>query len=316
MSTALALLGIVAPVFLVVGAGYAAVRSRFLPDAAVDPLVQVTINVLMPSLLFMAMLRVDLGRAVDGRALLAFFGAITAVFLAAMALSRLVWRRRPGEAVAVGFSAFFGNVVMLGIPIAERAYGGAVLAAVFGILAFHGTYNYFVGFVAMELIRRDGRSALAGVSRAFLTTVRNPLMIGLLGGIAVNLAGLPLPDVLLEALDMLGAAGIPVALFSLGGVLTRYRLRDEVGEALMVSSISLLVLPALAWTLAAGVFALPSEFVRAVVIMAAMPPGLNGYIFAALYDRAVGTAANAVLIGTILSVGTVTLWLALLAAWS
>ena len=316
MNTALVLLGIVAPVFLVVGGGYVAVRSRFLPDGAIDPLVQVTINVLMPSLLFMAMLRVDLGRAVDWRAAAAFFGAITLVFFAVMALSRLVWRRAPGESVAVGFSAFFGNVVMLGIPITERAYGGAVSAALFGLLAFHGTYNYFVGFVAMELIRRDGQSALAGVSRAFLTTVRNPLMIGLLGGIAVNLAGLPLPGVLLEALDMLGAAGIPVALFSLGGVLTRYRLRDEVGEALMVSAVTLLALPALAWALAAGVFALPPEFVRAAVIMAAMPPGLNGYIFASLYDRAVGTAANAVLIGTILSVGSITLWLALLAAWS
>jgi malonate transporter and related proteins len=238
------------------------------------------------------------------------------VFFAVMALSRLVWRRGPGESVAVGFSAFFGNVVMLGIPIAERAYGGAVLAALFGLIAFHGTYNYFVGFVAMELIRRDGQSALAGVSRAFVTTIRNPLMIGLLGGIAVNLLGVSLPGVLLDALDLLAAAGIPVALFSLGGVLTRYRLRDEVGEALMVSAVSLFALPALAWALAAGVFALPPEFVRAAVIMAAMPPGLNGYIFASLYDRAVGTAANAVLIGTIFSVGSITIWLALLAAWT
>jgi predicted permease len=47
-----------------------------------------------------------------------------------------------------------------------------------------------------------------------------------------------------------------------------------------------------------------------------MPPGMNGYIFASLYDRAVGTAANAVLIGTSLSVGTITVWLALLAAWT
>ena len=316
MSTALTLLGIVAPVFLVVGSGYAAIRTRFLPDTVVDPLVKFAVSVLMPSLLFLAMLRVDLGRAVDWRAVVAFFGAITVAFAAALALSRLVWRRKPGESVAVGFSAFFGNVVMLGIPIAERAYGGAVSAALFGLLAFHGTYNYFVGFVAMELIRRDGQSALAGVTRAFVTTIRNPLMIGLLGGIAVNLVGLTLPEVLLDALDMLAAAGLPVALFSLGGVLTRYRLRDEIGEALMVSAVSMLALPALTWALAAGVFALPVEFVRAAVIMAAMPPGLNGYIFASLYDRAVGTAANAVLIGTILSVGSITLWLALLGAWT
>lgn len=316
MSTALVLLSIVAPVFLVVGAGWGAVRARIVEGGAIDPLVRVTVGILMPCLLFLAMLRVDLGAAVDWRAVVAFFGAITAVFLGVMALSRLLWRRTPGESVAVGFSAFFGNVVMLGIPIADRAYGGAVLAALFGLIAFHGTYNYLVGFVAMELIRRDGTSLWAGVSRAVLTTVRNPLMIGLLGGIAVNLSGLALPGVLLDALDMLAAAALPVALFSLGGVLTRYRLRDEMGEALMVSAVSLLALPALTWALAEGVFGLPPDFVRAAVIMAAMPPGLNGYVFATLYDRAVGTAASAVLLGTVLSVGSITFWLALLAAWS
>ena len=316
MSTALALLEIVLPVFFLVGAGYAAMATRLLPDAAIDPLIGFAVRVAIPCLLFLAMLRVDLGRAVDWRAVAAFFGAITVAFLAAMALSRLVWRRRPGEAVAVGFSAFFGNVVMLGIPIAERAYGGAVSAAVFGLIAFHGTYNYFLGFVAMELIRQDGQSALAGLRRALVTTFTNPLMVGLCRGIAFNLVGVALPGVLLDGMDLLAAAGLPVALFSLGGVLTRYRLRDEIGEALMVSAVSLLALPALAWALAAGVFALPPEFVRAAVIMAAMPPGLNGYIFASLYDRAVGTAANAVLLGTTLSVGSITVWLALLAAWT
>ena len=316
MTTALALLQIVAPVFLVVAAGYAAIRSRLLPDAGVDPMVRTTVSVLMPSLLFLAMLRVDLGTAVDARAVAAFFGAITVGFFLALGLSRLVWRRRPGETIAVGFSAFFGNVVMLGIPISARAYGDEVSAAVFGLIAFHGTYNYFVGFVAMEMIRRDRTSVFAGFRRAFVTTVKNPLMIGLLGGIAVNLSGLSLPGVLLDALDMLAAAALPVALFSLGGVLTRYRLRDEIAEALMVSAVSLLALPALAWTLAQDVFGLPPEFVRAIVILAAMPPGLNGYVFASLYDRAVGTAANAMLIGTVLSIGTITFWLALLAAWT
>jgi malonate transporter and related proteins len=316
VSTALALLEIVLPVFFLVGAGYAAIRTRFLPDAGIDALIGFAVRAAIPCLLFLAMLRVDLGRAVDWRAVVSFFGAITVVFFVAMALSRLVWRRRPGEAVAVGFAAFFGNVVMLGIPITERAYGGAVSAALFGLIAFHGTYNYFVGFVAMELIRQDGQSALAGFRRALVTTFSNPLMVGLCGGIAFNLLEIALPEVLVDGMDLLAAAGLPVALFSLGGVLTRYRLRDEIGEALMVSALSLLALPALTWALVAGVFALPPEFVRAAVIMAAMPPGLNGYIFASLYGRAVGTAANAVLIGTVLSVGSITLWLALLAAWT
>jgi malonate transporter and related proteins len=315
MSTALALLEIVVPVFLVVGAGYASSRTGFLAASAIDALAAFAVRIGIPALLFLALLRVDLDRAMDWRALLAFFCGIALAFFIAMALSRLIWKRRPGESVAVGFSAFFGNVVMLGIPIVDRAYGGEVMAAAFGLIAFHSAHNYFFGFVAMEMIRSDGTSVWTGLTRAFVTTARNPLMWSL-AGIVLNVAGVGLPHMVLDGLDLLGTAGLPVALFSLGGVLTRYRLRDQIGEALMVSSVSLLALPAIAWLLAAGVFRLPPEFVRAAVILSAMPPGLNGYIFASLYGRSVGTAASAVLLGTVLSIGSITMWLALLAAWS
>jgi predicted permease len=315
MSTALVLLEIVVPVFLVVGAGYVSARTGFLGAGAIDALAAFAVRVGIPALLFMALLRVDLDRAMDWRALIAFFGAIALAFFVAMTLSRLIWRRRPGESVAVGFSAFFGNVVMLGIPIVDRAYGGEVMAAAFGLIAFHSAHNYFFGFVAMEMIRSDGTSVWTGLRRAFVTTARNPLMWSL-AGIVLNVAGVGLPGMLADGLDLLAMAGLPVALFSLGGVLTRYRLRDQIGEAMMVSSVSLLALPAITWGLTAGVFGLPSEFVRAAVILAAMPPGLNGYIFASLYDRSVGTAASAVLLGTVLSIGSITLWLALLSAWS
>ena len=316
MANALALLQIVVPVFLVVGAGYAAVRTRYLAESMVDALVRYGVTIAVPCLLFLAMTRIDLGSAVSGWALLAFFASGTACFFGAMACSRLVWRRRPGESVAVGFATFFPNVVMLGIPITERAFGTQAMGAVFGIIAFHSIYNYFVGFIAMEMVRQDRAGLHVALSRAFVTTFRNPLMIGLVAGMAVNLAGLDLPGVVLGAVEMIAASALPVALFSLGGVLTRYRLRDEAGEALMVSFFSLLVHPALGWLIAGPVLRLPPDFVHAIVLLAAMPAGINGYIFAALYNRAVGTAASAALIGTVLSVGSITLWLALLTAWS
>jgi malonate transporter len=121
-----------------------------------------------------------------------------------------------------------------------------------------------------------------------------------------------LPGVAYDAISMFVRAALPVALFGLGGVLTRYALKAEIGEALMISVLSLVMRPALVWLLAAQVFGLPEAFVWAAVVMAAMPPGVNGYVFAAMYGRAVGTAASAVVLGTILSLATITIWLALL----
>ncbi|MFK7942887.1 MAG: AEC family transporter [Paracoccaceae bacterium] len=307
------LLSIVAPVFILVVAGYGAVTSRYFPETMLDGLVKYAVGVAVPYLLFLAMIRIDLAEAVNVLALLAFFVAGTVCFLGGMVLSRRVWRRRPGESVAVGFCTFFPNVVMLGIPIAERAFGTAAMGAVFGIIAFHSIYNYFVGFIAMEMVRKDRAGIVVALGRAFVTTFRNPLMIGLVSGMAVNLSGLAIPDVVSGALDMVAASALPVALFSLGGVLTRYSLRAEAGEAFMVSMFSLVVHPALTWVLAGPLMGLEQEYVQAAVILAAMPAGINGYIFASMYDRAVGTAASSALLATALSVFSVTGWLAFLA---
>ncbi len=314
MSIVATLIDIVAPVFLVVAAGYVSVRSGFLGDVIIDPLVKYSVSIAVPCLLFMAMIRVDLATAIHPLVLIGFFGSSTIIFLSVMMVSRQVWRRRPGESVAVGFCGIFSNVVMLGIPIAERAFGAGVMAAVFGIIAFHSIYNYFLGFISMELIRRDGSTLFQALRRAFVTTFRNPLMIGLVAGIAVNLSAVPVPKVAVDGLDMVAASALPVALFSLGGVLTRYRLLDQLGEAMMVAIFSLTVHPALAWIVTSEILSLPQDYVRAAVLLAAMPAGINGYIFATLYNRAVGTAASAALLGTLLSIGTISFWLSLLGA--
>jgi hypothetical protein len=46
--------------------------------------------------------------------------------------------------------------------------------------------------------------------------------------------------------------------------------------------------------------------------MAAIPSGLNVYVFATFYQRATDVAANTILIATVMAVATVSLWLLIL----
>ncbi|MEM0943662.1 MAG: AEC family transporter, partial [Pseudomonadota bacterium] len=75
---------------------------------------------------------------------------------------------------------------------------------------------------------------------------------------------------------------------------------------------SILVHPALVWIATTQIFALPQAFVLSAVIIAAMPTGINGYLFAAMYNRAERVAASSVLIATLLSLITIPIWLAVL----
>jgi hypothetical protein len=302
---------IVAPVFIVVGAGYAAVRSKILGDEPVDQLMKFAIQFAIPCLLFRATSTIDLAVAFNWRLLLSYYAAAIGCFALAYIVIRNAFKRRPGEAVGVAFGALFSNLVLLGLPISERAWGSGGMAPSFALVSVNAPICYLVGITTMELLRADGRSTAETARIVGGAIFRNSLMIGILLGFFVNFSGIRLPAPLIAAIDLMARASLPVALFALGGLLTRYQLSKSLGEAGTISIISLIVQPALTWLLA-WQLQLPEATAHAIVLMAAAAPGLNAYLFAAMYNRGQDSAASSVLLSTALSLFTVSLWLLLL----
>lgn len=300
---------IVLPVFLILGTGYAAARSGYLPSGIADALNAFAIKLAVPLLLFRALYRLDLSQSFHLPMLASFYAGAFSSFTLAIVLARLVWKRPPGESVAVGFTAMFSNSLMLGVPIVERAFGEQALTPAFGIVALHAPILYIVGMMTMELSRRDGRSLRDTVVAATKSVLANSLMIGILAGAAANLSGIELPEPVMAAVNMLAAAAIPAALVGIGATLTRYQMKAELSESLMVSSLALFLHPAIVLVLTHFVLGLPAQYTSVAVIVASTPPGMNVYIFATLYNRAIALAASTVLIATTLSVVTISFWL-------
>ncbi|MCG6857729.1 MAG: AEC family transporter [Salaquimonas sp.] len=300
---------IVLPVFLILATGYATARIGYLPAGIADALNAFAIKLAVPVLLFRALYRLDLSQSFNIPMLASFYAGAFACFATAIVLARLLWKRPPGEAVAVGFCATFSNSLMLGIPIVERAFGETALTPAFGIVALHAPILYIVGMVTMELSRRDGRTLGDTFASALKSILANSLMIGILAGAVANLSGVILPEPVMAAVDMLARAAIPAALIGIGATLTRYQLKAELSESLMVSSLALFVHPAIVLVLTHFVLGLPALYVSVAVVVASMPPGMNVYIFASLYNRAVALAASTVLIATTLSIVTISFWL-------
>lgn len=305
----LTLLQVVLPVFLVIGGGFLAARQQILARDHFDGLMRFVQQIAIPCLLFRAVSQLDLGAVFDWRLLFSFYSAATISFVLGVTGARVIFKRRPGEAVAIGFGALFSNSVLLGLPIMERAFGTAALAPNFAIVAVHAPFCYLLGITVMEFSRADGRSMAATTRVVVNTMFRNAISVGLALGLFVNLIGVATPEVMAAALDMLGRAALPAALFALGGILVRYKLRSNIAEAGMVSLLSLVVHPAITWFLVGPVFDLPLGYVQSAVMTAAMGPGVNAFIFATMYDRAKDTAASSVLLATAMSVLTASAWL-------
>ena len=302
------ILNIVAPVFIVVGAGYLAVRIDLISAEPIDQLMKFAITFAIPCLLFRATSSIDLSAAFDWRMLLAYYAAATGCFVAAFFIVKNFFARRPGEAVGIAFAALFSNLVFLGLPISERAWGADSMAPNFALVSVNAPICYLIGITAMELLRADGRSAVDTARIVINAIFRNSLMIGIGLGFIVNLSGLDLPEALIGAVDLLARASLPVGLFALGGVLTRYSLSKSLGEASLISVLSLVVQPAITLLLC-QLLELPDSIVKSVVLMAAVAPGLNAYLFASMYNRGLDVAASTVLLSTLLSVFSVSAWL-------
>lgn len=308
----LAILVTVAPVFLLIAVGWTTVKIGYLPGGLADALNGFAVKIAVPVLLFRALERLDLSTAFSPPLLFSFYTGAFSCFVIGIILARRLFARQPGEAVAVGFAATFSNSVLLGLAIVERSHGTGPLTPSFGIIALHAPMIYAVGMVTMELMRRNGRSLTETLSVAGRAIIVNPIMLGILCGAIVNVTGHWLPAPVMAAVDMIAQAAIPVALVGIGAAMTRYQLRADLPEAGMVAALSLIVHPAIAFVLTHYVFALPPDMVRAAVTLAAMPPGMNIYLFAVMYDRAVNLAASAFLLATTFSVLTVTVWIYIL----
>jgi predicted permease len=286
-------------------------------ESAVDGLMRFAQTFAVPVLLAKSIANLDLSVSYDMGLMTSFYSGAFIAFGLGIIGARLMGRTGQ-EAVAIGFCCLFGNSLLLGVPITERAYGPDALTANFTIISVHSPLLYTAGIVVMEAVRARGQSLSLGrvALNALTGVVRTPMVIGIAAGFAIQgftaISGAPLPTAITDAMDMLARAALPAALFGLGGILFRYRPEGDLRAIVMVTVLSLVIHPTITYVLGHWVFNLGTPALRSGVITAAMAPGVNAYIFANIYGVGRRVAASAVLMATALSILSIWAWLAIL----
>jgi malonate transporter and related proteins len=162
----------------------------------------------------------------------------------------------------------------------------------------------------MEAASERG-AARANVFRTTLSgLVRNPLIIGIAIGGLWKATGLPLPELARSVIQALADAATPAALFAMGLTLNRYGLLGGLKLALVIVSHKLLVLPLCVFLLATQVFEVPPLWASVATTFAALPTGVNAYLFATRYAVGVSATSSAIALSTILAAVTTTIWVA------
>ncbi|MDF3839547.1 AEC family transporter [Cupriavidus basilensis] len=271
----LAILAIVAPIYIVILIGFAMTRSGLFAKADMRVFGKFVINLALPVLLFRALSQRQLGDVLNVGYLLAYFAGSCAVIGLGYFWCRRISGLNPAISAFHTMGMACSNSGFVGYPILLLT-----AAPVAGVsLALNMTVENlfvipFLLFLAEHRHGGTGRWRVLGRSLARLLC--NPMIIGLLCGVAVSGTGLTLPAPVTRTVDMLAASSSALSLFVIGGTLVGLPMRAHGSRMAPILAGKLVLHPLMVFLAMAalpvlGLGEVEPSLRTAAVLMAAMP---------------------------------------------
>lgn len=311
----LSLFAAVAPVFLMVAAGYAIRRAGWLTAEADASLLRMVVNLLYPCLIFKTLLG-NSALAQPGNLLLApavGFGVVALGYATCYFAAPLFGVRDAKPRRTFAFTAGLQNYGYIALPVVQKLFGERP-----GHVPDEGT-------TAVLFIHNVGVEAALWTLGIMLLTQTSPRegwrkiisvpLMAIATAVILNFAGARnwLPDVVQSAVASLGATAIPLGLVLTGAVFA-----DQLQErsfaprqgavAIGACALRLAFLPMVMLAIARWLPA-SKELRQVVLVQAAMPSAVVPVILAKHYGGDASVALRIVLVTSLIGLVTVPLWL-------
>jgi hypothetical protein len=307
----LEIVGAIAPVFATIVLGH--VLSRTLLASAEFWAIcdRLTYWVLFPALLFNTISVTPLDARFLGPYALVLIGGFLAAVAFALAAGRLAGL--PGPVASSLLQGAARHNTFIALAVAERLHGASSLAIAALASSILIPITNVVVVVAMVMLHPSSREIAAGRAIA-RDLARNPLILAVVIGLIVNVAGLARLPVLHETTGVLGRAALPVVLLSIGAGIRLGELTDGAGAMTLALVGKLVVFPLaiLALALATG---LDRQAALIALIFGTVPTASSAYALARQMGGDAPLMARIVTTQTLVAFVTMPLMLVLAAWW-
>jgi predicted permease len=320
--------------FCIVGAGIFFRRTGRLTHEAEQPLLRLTVDLLLPCLIFDRVLKTD-AFVTDPQNLwlppLLSFGLVAVGILVGLGIALLptkqnglvTWKQRRTFAGCLGNYNY--GFIPIPLVIAMFPHDDRILGVLFvqnlGVEIAVWTIVLFT--IMGQFDRKSLRHLINGPSIAIVVSVS----LNLLGNSPLVPALFheriaPCFDFLLMAIRMLGAAGIPLSIILIGAIFAEHFHRDEIKERLSTtlkitfwsSLIRLVLMPAI-FVFLAIYLPCTQEIKQVLVIHGAMGSAIFTMALSKHYGGDPKTAFDTIMSNSLLSVLTMPIWIAVGLTW-
>lgn len=264
------------PVFLLVVLGALLKRWRLIDRDMWNGLEQLGFFVLFPCLLFTTLANAEFSGIAAGSVAIGSIGSITFIAL----ILALAWPlfRAAGVSGATFTSVFQTSTrwnAFIALAIAEKLYGPQSLAlvALVATLIIIPINFYNIGMLVWF---GGGTRNLKTFTQKIVT---NPMIIGSVLGVAVNLMGIRIYTPLMQTAELVASTSLSLGLIMVGAGLKLADALKPRALALLPVVMKLVVMP-LVMTGAAYALGMRGEPLLTIAMGASVPTAMNGYVLA------------------------------------
>lgn len=290
METIERIAGIILPVFLIVGLGYAYARLRGeAVKSDMSAVNRLSMDILCPLLVFTALASKDFDVANNSMLILA--GLLIA--LGSGVLGWPVARLLGYDVRSFVPPMMYNNCGNMGLPLAILAFGPEGLPAAVALFMACNFVYFSIGIKLIETGREGPRTS-------FWRFLVSPMMLAMIVGMLFSVARIRLPAPLFQAMQMLGEACIPLMLFALG-----VRMLDVTFKSWQIGLVGAIVCPVagllVAWMLD-GMLELSAQQRGQMYLFASLPPAVFCFMVAERYQQEPDKVASIVFLGNLAAV--------------
>ena len=298
----------VASVLLVIMTGYALSRFLMTDPSFWQGVSKLCYWVLFPIMLVKVLAGADFTGAWVGDLVMLLWGALLLMVVFSLLSGRILGLSGPSTSSILQGNLrhnTFVGIAIMGDMLGVRGIELAALAT--GILV--PTVNVLCVVIMMRLNASDMGKGEQTMKRLIVKELaRNPLIIAVVLGIAINLSGLSIPALIAQTMDLLSRAALPMLLMAVGASM-KFRAISSNWQALLSVLLGKgFLMPGFA--LAVGLLlALPAEVIMVAVVFTALPTAAAAYALAQQLKGDVSLMADIISVQTLVSMVTLTAWL-------
>lgn len=307
LSTTNFALSVTGPIFTMVVLGGIMKYYRLIGQAFIDEASKIVFNVSLPVLLGMSVVKTDLANLFDLNTIGTAALATLLVFIL-LSVTASLFVKNPREKGVYVQGAFRGNLAIVGLAFCANLYGDAGIAKASILMSILTLMYNVLSIYTLTTTLTDKKLNMFSMLKSL---AKNPLIIGIVTGIVINLVNIPVHPILMKTGDYLGQLTLPVALLCIGASLSFAEMKDTKGVA-FAAVIGKLIFTPLIITYIGYLSGFSNMDLGILFLMVSTPTAAASYVMVKAMKGNETLAANIIVISTIGSLFTVSVGLVIL----